>query len=48
MPIMKKLILTLAIALAATVVLADEGHKGKSCDMMKGGKEVTIKQTSND
>jgi hypothetical protein len=39
---MKKLVLTLALALAATALIADEGHHGKSCDMDHGGKSVEL------
>ena len=39
---MKKLVITLALAVAATALVADEGHSGKSCDMGHGGKSVEL------
>jgi hypothetical protein len=42
--IMKTLILSLAITLAAGAALADE-HHGKSCDMDHGGKKVALRGT---
>lgn len=40
---MKKLVLTAALLLAAFAVTADESHhKGKSCEMMNGGKSVEL------
>lgn len=39
---MKKLCLTIAMLLTAAALLADEGHHGKSCEMMKGGKAVSL------